>query len=106
MFSYHLPKHISEQVDYITPGVALSAPLKKRSVPIASIGRHPSLPSHALYPPKMANESTSASNAAARKRLVHCGRNITQESTVTPECIRELYVIPSAVLSLWCLNGY
>lgn len=30
---YYLPQHIREHIDYITPGVKLSQPMKKRSIP-------------------------------------------------------------------------
>lgn len=29
---YHVPAHLAEHIDYITPGVKLSAPMKKRSI--------------------------------------------------------------------------
>jgi tripeptidyl-peptidase-1 len=30
--SYHLPAHVSEHIDFVKPGVAMSAPMKKRKV--------------------------------------------------------------------------
>lgn len=87
---YYLPQHISPYVDFITPGVALSPPVKKKTFrrhspqPYSQWRHHaPSFPwwHHGPYhlPP----------NTAKLPPDLHtCGRNIT------PACIRALYAIP------------
>ncbi|EME83733.1 uncharacterized protein MYCFIDRAFT_61094 [Pseudocercospora fijiensis CIRAD86] len=81
---YHLPKHITKHVDYITPGVALSARVRKRNV-------KRSLQRRALHTSHMIAEDFGPPpvNAAdLRKDLSDCGRNMTIA------CLRALYGIP------------
>lgn len=90
---YSLPAHLSEHIDFIKPGVKLSAPLKKRTVKRDSTswsGRHdwpgpPHFPAHHWphwQPPPAAGNLPPA--------LRDCGANIT------PTCIKALYSIPDA----------
>ena len=98
---YFLPEHIAPHVDYVTPGVALSPPLLKRTVKRESVGdwiRKPfagpseseSEPSPAPAP--VAN-GAPYSNSTIPANLKNCGKRIT------PACIRALYGIPKATLS-------
>ncbi|KAF4625037.1 hypothetical protein G7Y89_g13133 [Cudoniella acicularis] len=90
---YYLPDHVCRHIDYISPGVKLSASLKKRKVakrggeshyipgPIKKIP--PKNPYH-WYPPAGAGQLPAD--------LQDCGRN------VTPVCLKVLYDIPNAYL--------
>jgi tripeptidyl-peptidase-1 len=96
---YSLPAHLSEHVDFIKPGVKLSAPLKKRTVKRQSLpswppgGHHiwpgpPHIPAHHWphwKPPGHGN--------GLPPDLAACGVNIT------PPCIKALYEIPDAKYS-------
>ncbi|KAL2067873.1 hypothetical protein VTL71DRAFT_15971 [Oculimacula yallundae] len=77
--SYHVPKHIQEHIDYITPGIKLFAP-KKRSLSSRTFSGTPShsikTTSHSGFPPTAAGE------------LSMCHR------WITPACIRALYSVP------------
>lgn len=92
--SYHLPKHVREHVDYITPGVKLT-PVVKRSVRTKRNSPWvPKPPSHLPYPwsgssPHWIPEAASSLPADLRG----CGQNIT------PPCIKALYQIPNATLA-------
>lgn len=90
--SYHLPGHLRKHIDYVTPGVKLSAPLQKRSLKRGErLGARP-------YPGRTQNWSPlphqpwhippPAYNLSAD--LSACGVNIT------PPCLRALYGIPVA----------
>lgn len=94
---YHLPKHIQPHIDYITPGVKFSAPVKKRMVkrswpPGGSRhgfwGPRPA-PPH-WQPPHYPHGPYHYPPGAGQlpPELRDCGRNIT------PACIRALYDIP------------
>lgn len=88
MARYHLPIYIRDHVDYIVPGVKLSAPLKRsltkrnprepRRPPHHDPSWGPSGPWYPPWRPQLPAE------------LQDCGRNIT------PACIRALYHIPAA----------
>ena len=88
---YLLPEHISKHIDYITPGVALSVPLEKRSVVkrhgiTRGPGRNLKQRSHPHHePPYQPPPGTEH----LPKDLRHCGRHIT------PACLRALYCLPS-----------
>lgn len=72
---YHVPSHLSNHIDFITPGIGVT-PLHKRSRPVA-----PQL--HALK------------NALLQRRAL----NITSlpcGELITPACIRALYDIPAS----------
>ncbi|TVY16819.1 Aorsin [Lachnellula arida] len=88
---YYVPDHVRVHVDYISPGVKLSAPLKKNKVK-----RTESKVVHKPGPVKMDPPENphpwqvlpAASGLPAD--LQDCGRNIT------PTCIKALYDIPDA----------
>ncbi|KKY25269.1 putative protease s8 tripeptidyl peptidase [Phaeomoniella chlamydospora] len=88
---YHLPKHIQAHVDYITPGIKLSAPVTKRSGKrnTATLGGHrrpqPYYPGNSPHPYQLPPGSY-----ALPLDLKDCGRNMT------PVCLRALYRIPNA----------
>jgi len=88
--SYHLPDHLTKHIEYVTPGVKFSAPLKKRNVKRSeSWGPRPKphwqpMPHGPWSPPPRA--------ASLPEDLRACGVNIT------PPCWRALYGIPLATL--------
>lgn len=80
---YYLPIHVSSHVDYIKPGVTLSAPLKKRQ--IEKRGGSPARGSrwHAHgKPPHYPGWSTPPGAGKLPADLQNCGVNIT------PTCIK------------------
>ncbi|KAH9843424.1 putative protease S8 tripeptidyl peptidase I [Teratosphaeria destructans] len=91
---YHLPHHVSKHVDFIKPGVKLSAPLKKRTVQKRGIrGRSqwpgrpsPPGPGH-MHPNPSPHWSPPY---GIPEDLQTCAVNIT------PTCIKALYDIPEA----------
>jgi len=86
---YYLPRQISRHVDYITPGVALSPPLKK-SIVKRNMRPQPNSPWPQRLIPPWHQQPHNMPPAAAElpEDLQTCGRNIT------PACIRALYDIP------------
>jgi tripeptidyl-peptidase-1 len=87
---YYLPEHIREHVDYITPGIKLSASLKKSKVKrTASLkGQHTpgpkkSSPSHHDWTPPSGSGSLPSD-------VQNCGVNITIA------CLKALYDIPDS----------
>lgn len=112
---YHIPQHIQQYVDYITPGVKLSPEVKKvdqkRSGVLPSRRQQPA--TRPIYPrsqppwqpwnlapsttqsPALATATSSPPPTATQlpADLLDCGRN------VTPACIKFLYSIPDAHLS-------
>lgn len=92
---YYLPAHVSPHVDFIKPGVKLSAPLKKRSL----VKRGDSLgPGHGhhtphFHPPHFPGWHMPPGAQGLPPDLQNCGVNIT------PTCIKALYQIPTATLS-------
>ena len=89
---YHLPEHISQHVDFITPGVALSSPLKKRSIPRqrATSTRYGISGSHMRKPTYALRRRSATSASPAASDLSNCG------TEMTPACLRALYDLPSA----------
>ena len=94
LLRYSLPEHIREHVDFISPGVKLSASLKKTEVKrSASVGGHhkpgpfKKVPPHSPHPWKMPPGAGSLP-----PDLQDCGRN------VTPVCLKALYGIPNAYI--------
>lgn len=75
---YHLPAHLTEHVDYITPGVKLSALVRKRSYG----GRFKARDS-------VSSILHSRNADAIPSNLRNCSNQIT------PECIRALYSLPA-----------
>jgi tripeptidyl-peptidase-1 len=91
---YYLPEKIREHVDFISPGVKLSAVLKKTELKrdVAARGHHKpgpfkKAPYHSATPWKL---PPGAGSLPAD--LQDCGRNIT------PVCLKALYKIPNAHL--------
>ena len=82
---YHLPSHLVEHIDYITPGVKLSALVKKRAAHRAEQQQSSDLQT------RSSAELTEA-QASLPPDLRHCDTNITMQ------CIRALYDIPAATL--------
>ncbi|KAF7197253.1 Aorsin [Pseudocercospora fuligena] len=91
---YHVPERIRKHIDYVTPGVALSARVRKRNAKQSDFAEH-SLQRRALHASHMILEDSGDGNdqppvnaADLRKDLSDCGRNITIP------CLRALYGIP------------
>ena len=88
---YHVPKHVQEHIDYITPGIKLT-PVVKRSVNIKRSSHNFSKPPRRMFgPPGDVDMHWQALEAAnLPPDLQGCGMNIT------PPCIKALYQIPNA----------
>ncbi|KAI9653319.1 MAG: hypothetical protein M1821_007643 [Bathelium mastoideum] len=86
---YHLSKQLSEHVDYITPGVKMSPPLKKRSIP-ANRGDLHSL----KVPASPEAWQVPQTGISLPPDLQGCALNMT------PPCWRALYNIPANVLAV------
>lgn len=84
---YYLPEHIQEHVDYITPGVKLSPPMRKRSLSKGSAQRS------RLYKVAPSTEywadATTSSALDRGDDLAGCAKNFT------PPCYQALYKIPA-----------
>jgi tripeptidyl-peptidase-1 len=91
-FRYSLPEHIREHVDFISPGIKLSAALRKteikRSAP--SRGHYKPGPFKKLPPYNPHPWSMPTGAGSLPPDLQDCGRNIT------PVCLKALYDIPDA----------
>lgn len=81
--SYHVPKHIQEHVDYITPGVKLFSAEKqrnkKRSFGVGHYGKgftEPLKSTFGVFPPPTLGNVTDC------------------DKRITPDCIRALYRVP------------
>jgi tripeptidyl-peptidase-1 len=85
---YHLPSHLVKHIDYITPGVKLSALVKKRTAHRDRRAKQPQL-SHLQA---RSSAELTAAQASLPPDLRHCHTNITTQ------CIRALYDIPVATL--------
>lgn len=91
---YHLPAHVSKHVDFIRPGVTLSAPLKKRSLNKRSISAHGrAMRPQKVHPPSWPSWHMPPAAHGLPPALQMCGVNIT------PACIKALYDIPTAKYS-------
>ncbi|KAL1302615.1 hypothetical protein AAFC00_002987 [Neodothiora populina] len=91
---YYIPSDVKKHVDYVTPGVKLSAPVKKRTVKrsISPAWKHRPGPPH-MIPPHSPHPWVMPGGAhQLPPQLQDCGRNIT------PACIKALYMIPDATL--------
>lgn len=93
---YYLPGHVSAHVDFIKPGVKLSAPLNKREVlqkrkDAAGPRRNERKPH--TKPPHYPGWGLPPAAFGLPPDLQNCGVNIT------PSCIKALYEIPPAVLT-------
>lgn len=93
---YYLPTHVSNHIDFIKPGVKLSAPLKKRSIEkrggISGPPRGPTRLPH-FKPPNYPGWHMPPPAYGLPPDLQNCGVNIT------PTCIKALYDIPAATLN-------
>lgn len=89
---YHVPNHIQKHIDYITPGVMLSAPVKKRNIKRStpSWGKPKPGPPHMITPNNPFPWTMPQGAKQLPQDLQDCGRNIT------PACIKALYKIPDA----------
>lgn len=95
--SYSLPVEVAQHVDFIKPGVKLSAPLKKRVLDlrgrdVTRRGAGGSRLPH-MNPPHYPDWQLPPSAYGLPPDLQNCGVNIT------PVCIQALYDIPRAHLS-------
>ncbi|MCJ1287426.1 hypothetical protein MMC26_006777 [Xylographa opegraphella] len=90
---YHIPKHIQEHIDYITPGIKLT-PVVKRSVKVKRESSLSSKPAGRVSTPAGSDDLQSISPSAMNlpPDIRGCGLNIT------PPCIKALYQIPNATL--------
>lgn len=96
---YHVPRHVQEHVDYITPGIKLLAPSNEESQAARSSKRN--LPSmddvrqHRPYSHRrlQLNQLGAMSPENAMGNLSSC------DTATTPACIAALYNIPPANLS-------
>lgn len=87
------PLQVSEHVDFIKPGVKLSAPLKKRQITKRSSVGNPRHGHHPhSYPPHYPGWHMPPAAGQLPADLQNCGVNIT------PTCIKALYDIPTAHL--------
>lgn len=90
---YYLPAHVSRHVDFVKPGVKLSAPLRKRQVEKRGITSHGGPhPPHGK-PPHYPGWGLPPGAGSLPEDLKTCGVNIT------PTCIKALYDLPTAHLS-------
>ncbi|KAK3117512.1 hypothetical protein LTR53_001029 [Teratosphaeriaceae sp. CCFEE 6253] len=97
---YYVPAHLAKHIDYITPGVKLSAPMKKRSVSPRSRGPRPGRPGPVRMPPghhRPWHPPPGAGRLPAD--LQDCARNFTTQ------CYRALYDIPFAYAEGWNVSG-
>jgi tripeptidyl-peptidase-1 len=92
---YYLPISVASHVDFIKPGVMLSAPLKKRQVKKRSTVKGPSSTSRLppfFKPPYYPGWKVPPGASGLTHDLQACGVNITIA------CIKALYDIPTAYL--------
>ena len=90
---YHVPHHIAEHVDYITPGVKLLAPVE-------SMTRHGGDLKRSL-------DTKAKRTAAGRVKLLDLSASAPHnasdlsicDETITPACVAALYQIPKANLT-------
>ena len=83
---YHLPSHLVEHIDYITPGVKLSALVKKRTMNSDRGAKHPQFSDLQARSPV----ELTAAQVSLPPDLRHC------DTKITTQCIRALYDIPIA----------
>ena len=108
---YYLPEHIAPHIDYITPGVALSPPLSKRTFKRDSVGDWVHKPFASPYEASDSGhkshgeESRPAYQQSGHKSFAEDSRPSNTSSlancgtSITPDCIRALYGIPKAHLN-------
>ena len=88
---YHVPKHVQEHIDYITPGIKLT-PVVKRSVKVERRSSYYTKGVQYTDSPPEGVSVHALPQAAIRlpPDLRGCGVNMT------PPCIKALYKIPDA----------
>ncbi|KAF2722006.1 serine endopeptidase [Polychaeton citri CBS 116435] len=103
---YSVPGHLVEHIDYITPGVRLSAPMRKRAVQKrdgSDFGGWKPGPGHhgpPHFPPGHYGPWHKPPGAGQLPaELQDCARNFT------PPCYRAIYNIPNAYEKGWNVSG-
>lgn len=86
---YYLPEHIRVHVDFITPGISFSGPLKKKEIKRDIAARH-FKPGPWKMPPPHWPWTMPPGAGQLPADLQNCGHN------VTPPCLKALYNIPDA----------
>jgi tripeptidyl-peptidase-1 len=89
---YYLPIHVSSHVDFIKPGVKLSAPLRKRQIEKRSSFKGGIRLPHSK-PPHYPGWTMPPGAVGLPADLQNCGVNIT------PTCIKALYDIPTVSIA-------
>jgi tripeptidyl-peptidase-1 len=90
---YYLPEHVREHVDYISPGVKLSAPMRKAEIKRSSKARNFHKPGPWKQPHNPHFQWTPPPGASGLPEdLKACSLNMT------PTCLRALYGIPVATI--------
>ncbi|MCJ1310955.1 hypothetical protein MMC25_004624 [Agyrium rufum] len=86
---YHLPKHVQEHVDYVTPGIKLVAPIKRgtRSSEKRAISRGGA-------------SKTRPSKFVHPDHIEGLGDLSTCDVAITPACIKALYQVPEATTAV------
>lgn len=81
---YHVPSHITEHVDYITPGIKLARPMKRHIIPDEkkTLERREN-----FYLPPIPDPSADTSNTTTLAHITTCDYHIT------PRCVKLLYNI-------------
>jgi len=81
-FRYHVPPHIQEHVDYITPGIRLANPKTNKGKRSNGLG----------------NTASSLMKRSNKRQAENssCENIITYENLLTPRCIQLLYDVPLA----------
>ncbi|KAK9781494.1 putative Peptidase S8/S53 domain-containing protein [Seiridium cardinale] len=83
---YYVPQHVQEHIDYVTPGVKLSSPMRKRS--FTKEHAHRSRPYKVAPSPEFWADATT-STLDLSDDLSGCAKNFT------PPCYQALYKIPA-----------
>ncbi|TVY83605.1 Tripeptidyl-peptidase sed1 [Lachnellula suecica] len=87
---YHVPALIQEHVDYITPGIKLLPPSRKRSEDSTLEKRIFGVTSGQKQPPLLKSLGMTLEALLAIPELLICG------TAITPACIKALYKVPAA----------
>ena len=107
--SYHLPHHVSQHVDFIKPGVALSPPMVKKTklrkrqtaeeqalTAITEIYASEIQNVTALLLDVIANKTEAASRAKfLNEASALLNKTDTCAAFITPQCVRALYDLPA-----------
>lgn len=88
--SYHVPSHIQEHIDYITPGVKLLAPTKR-----GHERRQKQKRSSLIKSPQGHGASVGVKKNQLEDESRHLPASLKNcDTTITPACVRALYGIP------------